>query len=68
MYTEINDDERDQIYNKEPSKCKGWFWTNIEQCKEYKEKLFYPLRTMLNELPDLQDIKYLKKMSEREIL
>ena len=36
MYTEINDDERDQIYNKEPSKCKGWFWTNIEQCKEYK--------------------------------
>jgi len=68
MYTEINDDERDQIYNKEPSKCKGWFWTDIEKCKENKERLFYPLRTMLDELPDLKDVKYLKKMSERNIL
>ena len=25
MYAEIDDDERDQIYNKEPSKCRGWF-------------------------------------------
>ena len=68
MYTEINDDERDQIYNKEPSKCKGWFWADIEKCKENKERLFYPLRTMLDELPDLKDVKYLKKMSERNIL
>ena len=67
MYTEIDDDERDQIYNKEPSKCMGWFWTDIEECKKNKDRLFYPLRTMLDELPDLNDIKYLKKMSEKNI-
>ena len=65
MYAEIAGDERDEIYNKEPSKCKGWFWTTIEECRKYYQKLFYPLRTMLDELPDLQDVKYLKKMCEK---
>jgi ADP-ribose pyrophosphatase YjhB (NUDIX family) len=65
VYTEINDDERDEIFNKEPSKCRGWFWTTIEECRKYENRLFYPIRTLLNELPDLKDIQYLKKMSER---
>ena len=67
VYTEITDDERDEIYNKEPSKCRGWFWATIEKCRKNKERLFYPLRTMLDELPELQDVKYLKKMSEKNI-
>ena len=68
VYTEINDEERDKIYNKEPSKCRGWFWATIEECRKNEDRLFYPIRTMLDELPDLKDIKYLKKMSERNIL
>ena len=68
MYAEITDDERDEICNKEPSKCWGWFWATIEKCRENKERLFYPLRTMLDELPELHDVKYLKKMSEKSIL
>ena len=68
MYTEITDDERDDISNKEPSKCRGWFWATIEKCRQNKERLFYPLRAMLVEVPDLQDVKYLKKMSEKSIL
>ena len=67
VYTEITDDERDEIYNKEPSKCRGWFWATIEKCRKNRERLFYPLRTMLDELPELQDVKYLKKMSEKNI-
>ena len=67
MYAEITDDERDEIYNKEPSKCRGWFWATIEKCRKNRERLFYPLRTMLDELPELQDVKYLKKMSEKNI-
>ena len=67
MYAEIKDDERDEICNKEPSKCRGWFWATIEKCRNNKDRLFYPLRTMLDELPDLNDVKYLKKMSEKNI-
>ena len=68
MYTEITDDERDEIYNKEPDKCRGWFFASIEECRKQRERLFYPLRTMLDELPDLQDVKYLKKMSEKSVI
>ena len=64
VYTEINDEERDQIINKEPSKCRGWFWASIEECRKFKTDLFYPIRTMLDKLPDLKDVNYLKKMSE----
>ena len=67
MYTEIHDEERDDIVNKEPSKCKGWFWCSIEECRKNKDRLFYPLRTMLDEVPDLKDVKYLKKMCEKNI-
>ena len=56
MYTEITDDERDQIINKEPSKCRGWFFDTIQKCRDNKERLFYPLRTMLDQLPDLKDL------------
>ena len=62
MYTEINDDERDEICNKEPSKCRGWFWATIEECKKNKDRLFYPLRTMLDEVPELKDVNYLKRI------
>ena len=68
VYTEIDDEERDQIYNKEPSKCRGWFWTTIEECRKNENRLFYPIRTMLDELPDLKDVKYLKAMSEKNSL
>ena len=68
VYTEINDEERDQIYNKEPAKCRGWFWTTIEECRKNEDRLFYPIRTMLDELPDLKDVKYLKTMSEKNNL
>ena len=64
VYTEINDEERDQIINKEPAKCRGWFWASIEECRKFENDLFYPIRTMLDELPDLKDVNYLKKMSE----
>ena len=68
MYTEITDDERDDIYNKEPSKCRGWFWDTIEKCRENHDRLFYPLRTMLDVLPELKDVKYLKKMTEKSVI
>ena len=51
MYTEIDDDERDQIYNKEPSKCKGWFWTDIEECKKIAEKYDRRSQFSINNFP-----------------
>lgn len=54
MYSEVkNEEERDQITNREPSKCRGWFWTTIEKLRENYDKLFYPLRTMLSAYPKL---------------
>ena len=61
----MNEDERDEICNKEPSKCRGWFWTTIEECRKNKDRLFHPLRTMLDEVPELKDVNYLKKMCEK---
>ena len=62
MYTEINEDEKDDICNKEPSKCRGWFWATIEECIKHKERLLYTLKNMLDEVPCLKYINYLKKM------
>ena len=62
MYAEINDEERDQIKNKEPGKCRGWFWTTIEELRKYKDRLFYPIRSLLDEFPNLNDVKDLKNL------
>ena len=64
MYAEIDSDERRKIINAEPEKCCGWFWTTIEELRkeENLSRLFYPIRTMLEEMPSLKTVGDLKKL------
>ena len=48
MMNEVQDNEIDDIYNKEPNKCYGWFWTNVENMRKNIDKLFHPLQDFLN--------------------
>ena len=67
MMNEVQEYEFDDIYNKEPNKCYGWFWTNVENMRKNIDKLFHPLQDFLNKFPEIKstvDIKNKIKISQ----
>jgi hypothetical protein len=50
------------LENLEPHKCLGWFWMTWEELfllnKEHPERLFDPLRNLLNQLKDEEPILF----------
>ena len=63
---EVQEYEFDSIYNKEPNKCYGWFWTNVKNMRRNIDKLFHPLQDFLNKFPQIKstiDIKNMVKFS-----
>lgn len=62
MMNEIQDSEIDDIYNKEPNKCYGWLWTNIEMMRKNIDKLFHPLQDFLNKFPAIKSTEDIKNM------
>jgi 8-oxo-dGTP diphosphatase len=66
MMNEVQEYEFDSIYNKEPNKCYGWFWTNVKNMRRNIDKLFHPLQDFLNKFPQIKstiDIKNMVKFS-----
>lgn len=62
MMNEIQDSEIDEIYNKEPHKCYGWFWTNVDNMRKNIDKLFHPLQDFLNKFPSIKTTVDIKNM------
>ena len=62
MYSEIEKGEKMKIKNAEPTKCAGWFWTSIKELRKNYNKLFYPIRTFLDNFPEMNDVNYIQKM------
>jgi 8-oxo-dGTP diphosphatase len=66
MMNEVQEYEFDSIYNREPNKCYGWFWTNVKNMRRNIDKLFHPLQDFLNKFPEIKstlDIKNMVKIS-----
>lgn len=64
MMNEVSELEKDKIFNPEPHKCYGWFWTSVDLLRKNLNRLFYPLQDFLRKFPQIQtanDIKNLVK-------
>lgn len=62
MLNEVKDCEFKNIYNKEPNKCYGWYWTSIEELRKNILKLFHPLQDFLTRFPRIENVVDLKNM------
>ena len=63
MYCDdLNTEDFDILVNKEPKKCYGWFWIDLENLKKLEEHLFLPLKQFFSKFPKLNKIKDLKLM------
>lgn len=62
MMNEVQDYEFEEIYNKEPNKCYGWFWTTVDNMRKNIDKLFHPLQDFLNKFPKIQSTSDIKNM------
>ena len=62
MMNEVQECEFDKIFNKEPDKCYGWFWTTVENMRENIDQLFHPLQDFLKKFPNIKSTIDIKNM------
>ncbi len=62
MYSEINQEEKDDVKNMEPHKCEKWLWVTINQLRTNLNSLFYPLQDFLTSHPKISNVDHLKSM------
>ena len=47
MYSTVDELEINQLDNKEPNKCYGWFWISVAEMRTMTSQLFPPLREFI---------------------
>lgn len=62
MMNEILEYEFEKIYNREPNKCHGWFWTSVEMLRKNMDRLFHPLQDFLTKFPQIKSATDIKNM------
>lgn len=63
MYSEIKEEEKQEIKNMEPNKCEKWLWVTFNQLRNQANNLFYPLQDFLNKHPKMNSVEYLRKLA-----
>jgi 8-oxo-dGTP diphosphatase len=63
LYAEIKEEEKNQIQNMEPHKCREWIWVDYEFLIKNFDKLFYPIQIFLlkegNQFKSILDLRNL---------
>lgn len=54
MYSSIEEIELEELDNKEPNKCYGWFWISLSEMRSIINQLFPPLRMFIKKYPKIQ--------------
>ena len=62
MMNEIMEYEFEKIYNREPNKCYGWFWTSVDMLRKNIDRLFHPLQDFLTKFPQIKSATDIKNM------
>lgn len=59
---EVQDLEHEKVYNQEPNKCYGWFWTSVGAMRKNMDRLFHPLQDFLTKFPQINTVNDIKNM------
>ncbi len=65
MMNEISESEAVKIFNPEPHKCFGWFWTSVDLLRKNLDRLFHPLKDFLEKFPQIQTTDDIKNMVKK---
>ena len=67
MYSSIEEIEMEELDNKEPNKCYGWFWISISEMRTIINQLFPPLRMFIKKYPKIQKASEFKTYFKAKI-